>query len=235
MRSLLLLLIICTGLFARAQKVIDITHADADVVGNERMRGLSGGSIFPADQYVKVKEGTPYYSDDWAMGTLVLDGGTTYQKLELKLDLLRHEVHYKDATDREMILTAPLREIVLYPGGLDARYFILGKAWAGVDKKLADSWLQVLVNDKVSLMLDHRKKLVESTAYASSTVEQSIEDLEVYFLQKGGSCYRVTRWSELVGLLGDKSGPVARYIKENDLNGEAPIEYAQLVTYYNTL
>lgn len=235
MRPLLLLLILFSGTIATAQRVIDITHSDADVIGNERMRGLAGGSIFPADQYIKVKEGTPYYSDDWAMGTLVLDGGTTYQNLELKLDLLRHEVHYKDAADREMILTAPLREIVLHPGGLDARYFILGKACADVDKKLADSWLQVLVNDKVSLMLDRRKKLVESTAYASSTVEQSIEDKEVYFLQKGGTCFRVAKWSELVGLLGDRSTQVARYIKENDLTGEAPIEYAQLVTYYNTL
>lgn len=235
MRSFLLLPALFLGYAAGAQKVIDITHSDADVIGNERMRGLTGGSIFPADQYVRVKEGTPYYSDDWAAGTLVLDGGTTYQNLELKLDLLRHEVHYKDAADREMILTAPLREIVLHPGGLDARYFILGKAWADVDKRLADSWLQVLVNDKVSLMLDHRKKLVETTAYASSTIEQTIEDKEVYFLQKGGRCFRVSRWSELVGLLGDKSTQVVQYIKENDLTGEAPIEYAQLVTYYNTL
>jgi hypothetical protein len=230
----MLTLFLTTANTAGAQRVIDITHTDADVLRNERVQGLTGGSIFPPDKYIKVKEGSPYYWDDWATGTLVLDGGTAYQNLQLKLDLLNHEVHYKDASDREMILTAPLREIVLRPG-LDARYFILGKAWADVDKRLADSWLQVLVNDKVSLMLDVRKKLVETTSYASSTAEQTIEEKNVYFVQKGGQFLKVTKWSELLDILGDKRNEVARYVKEKDLTGEAPVEYADLVAYYNTL
>ncbi|HXB07292.1 MAG TPA: hypothetical protein VNW04_09255 [Puia sp.] len=233
----LFLILIATAATCRAaaQKVIDITNSDADVISNERMRGLTGGTIFPPDKYVKVKEGTPYYWDDWANGSLVLDGGFTYQNLQLKIDLLNHEVHYKDADDREMILTAPLREIILRAGGLDARYFIPGKAWADVDKKLANSWLQVLVNDKTSLLLDIRKKLTESNPYNSSTTEQTIEETNVYFLQKGGRLNRLTKWSDLLDLLADKRTEVAKYVKENDLTGVSPLEYADLVAWYNKL
>lgn len=234
-RIFLLLLAIITAGGANAQRVIDITGSDVDAAHAEQLSGFVGGTIFPLDKYVKVREGTPYFYEDWCPGTLIVGGGTAYQNLQLKLDLLNHEVHYKDADDREMILAVPLKEIVLRPGGLDARFFIPGKAWADVDKKLADSWLQVLVNDKVSLMLDIRKKVTETTPYNSSTAEQSINDAYIYFLQKGGRMNRITKWSELVDLLADKQKDIAKYVKQNDLTGESPLEYADLVTYYNKL
>jgi len=234
-RVLLLLIAIITTGGANAQRVYDITGNDVGAANVEQFAGFVGGTIFPLDKYIKVKEGTPYFWEDWCTGTLVVGSGTAYQNLQLKLDLLNHEVHYKDADNREMILTVPLKEIILRPGGLDARYFIPGKAWTDVDKKLADSWLQVLVNDQVSLMLDIRKKVTESTPYNSATTEQTINDAYIYFLQKGGHMNRITKWSELVDLLADKQKEMAKYIKANDLTGESPLEFADLVAYYNKL
>jgi len=228
----LLLFVTCA---AQAQRVIDITNNDANAAYSEQLSNFVGGTIFPLDKYIKVKEGTPYLYEDWCPGTLIVGTGTTYQNLQLKLDLLNHEVHYKDANDREMVLTVPLKAIILRPGGLDARTIIPGKAWADVDKKLADSWLQVLVNDKISLMLDIRKKITETQGYGSATTEQSINDSYIYFLQKGGQMNRFTKWSQLLDLLADKQREVTKYVKENDLTGEAPLEYAQLVAYYNKL
>jgi hypothetical protein len=230
----LTLILFITGT-VQAQRVIDISDNDANASYSEQLSNFVGGTIFPIDKYVKVKEGTPYYDNEWCTGTLIVGTGTVYQNLQLKLDLLNHEVHYKDANDREMILTVPLKEVVLRPGGLNARTFIPGKAWAEADKKLADSWLQVLVNDTVSLLLDIRKKLTETQGYSSATTEQSISDSYVYFLQKGGQTNRVTRWSQLLDLLGDKKTEVGRFVKENHLTGEVPGEYSQVVAYYNTL
>ncbi|HEY4336156.1 MAG TPA: hypothetical protein VGM89_09670, partial [Puia sp.] len=201
----------------------------------EQFSGFVGGTIFPMDKYLKVKEGTPYFSEDWNPGTLIVGGGTAYQNLQLKLDLLNHEVHYKDADGHEMILTVPLKEIILRPGGLDAHTFIPGKAWADADKKLADSWLQVLVNDKVSLLLDIRKKVTETQGYSQATTEQTIDDVYVYFLQMGGQMNRVSKWSQLLDLLADKKTQLSSFVKENHLTGKAPLEYTQVVAYYNTL
>jgi hypothetical protein len=234
-RLLLLLIAIITMAGASAQRVYDITGNDIDAAHTEQFAGFVGGTIFPLDKYIKVKEGSPYFYEDWCVGTLIVGAGTAYQNLQLKLDLLNHEVHYKNADNREMILAVPLKEIILRPGGLDACYFIPGRAWADVDKKLADSWLQVLVNDKVSLMVDIRKKLTESTPYNSATTEQTINEVYVYFLQKSGVMYRITKWSELLERLADKQKEVARYAKENHLDGESALEYAELVAYYNKL
>jgi hypothetical protein len=234
MRIPLLTLLLSATCCASAQRVIDITNNDVDAAHLEQMQGFIGGSIFPADKYVKVKEGTPFYLTDWSPGSLVMENGTTFQNLQLKLDLLNHEIHYKDADSREMIVTSPIRRLIIRPG-LDARMFIPGKPWAAVDKTLADAWLQVLVNDSVSLLLQIRKKVTESTPYASSTAEQTIEDKEIYFLQKDGQLLHVSRWSDLFNLLGDKKTDLTRYAKENHLTGDAPVEYAQLVAYYNKL
>ncbi len=233
-RVLLLTGSLFVACLVHAQRVIDITNNDADVIGNERMRGLAGGSIFPPDKYIKIKEGSPYYSDVWVSGSLVLENGMTFQHLDLKLDLLNHEIHYKDANDREMILSTPVKQIIFHPG-LDGRVFIQGKPWSAMDKKLATDWLQVLVNDTVSLLLDLRKRMVETTAYNSATTEQTIEEKEVYFLQKDGKLIPVPRWNDLFELLRDKKRELMRYSKEMDLTGDTPVEYAQLVAYYNKL
>jgi hypothetical protein len=228
----LILFITCT---AQAQRVIDISSSDANASYSEQLSNFVGGTIFPIDKYIKIKEGTPYYDNEWSTGTLIVGTGTAYQNLQLKLDLLNHEVHYKDADNREMILSVPFKVVILHAGGLDARTFIPGKAWAEADKKLADSWLQVLVNDKVSLLLDLRKKLTETQGYSSATTEQSISDSYVYFVQKSGQMNRVTKWSQLLDLLADKKTEVGRFVRENHLTGDAPLEYTQVVAYYNTL
>ena len=230
----LLSFVLLAALSASGQRVVDISSGDVDVVTQQRPIGLAGGSIFPEYKYIKVKEGSPYYRDEWCKGILVTENGTAFHGLELKLDLLNHEVHYKDSADREMVLTTPMRKIIIWPG-LDARTFIPGKPWASTDKSLEKAWLQVLVNDSVSLLLDIRKKLVEITPYASSTAEQTINDEEAYWLQKGGNLVRIKHWDDLPYLLGDKKGQVAKFIKENDLTGDAPIEYADVVAFYNTL
>jgi hypothetical protein len=234
MRVLIVTLALFSAFPGAAQKVVDITRADADVVGQERMAGLAGGQVFPQYKYIKIKEGSPYYLEDWSHGSLVMANGTAFHDLDLKLDLLNHEVHYKDAGGNEMVLTTPVREIIFFPG-LDARIFIPGKPWSDVDKALEKAWLRVLVNDKTSLLLDIRKKLVESTSYASATAEEVINDEEVYFLQKDDHLFRVKHWSDLSTLLGDKQDQVAQFIKANHLTGDAPLEYAEVVAYYNRL
>lgn len=237
MRNFLLLLlpVLFSAAAASAQKVVDITDGDNNASYREQLSTFVGGTIFPLDKYIKIKEGSPYYVADWSAGSIVTESGKTYQNLQVKLDLLNHEIHYKDKDGNEMIVTVPIRQLILSPAGSANRIFIPGKQWADVDKKLADSWLLVLVNDTVSLLCDIRKKVTEGQAYNSATAEQTIDDKEVYFLQKNGRLNRIGRWSELQELLADKRKEVAKYIKDNDLRGNSQSEYAQVVTYYNTL
>jgi hypothetical protein len=217
-----------------AQRVVDITHADADVIGQERINGLVGGQVLSPVKFVKVTEGTPFFSDEWLDGTLVLSGGKVLDHIELRIDLLQHEVHYKGANGQEMIATTPIRAVTL-AGATGPLTFVPGTPWRETDKALDGAWLQVLVNDKVSLLREIRKKMAENTPYGSSTIERTIAEADFYYLQMNGHFLRIESWSHLPELFGDKQQALVDYIRVNHLKGRKPEEYAQVVSYYNTL
>ena len=222
------------GVPAPAQRVVDITHSDADVVAQQRINGLIGGQVIPPVTYVKVTEGTPYFSDDWLYGTLLLSGGHVIDRLEIRLDLVQKEIHYKNADGQEMIATTPIRAVTLAaPAG--TLTFIPGTPWRGIDNSLDGAWLQVLVNDKVSLLYETRKKVVDNTPYGGSTTERTITDVPFLYIQKDGNFLRIRNWSDLPALLTDKQQAIAAFILDNHLKGRTPDEYRQVVTYYNTL
>lgn len=229
-----LLVLVCGLVFLRlkgsAQKVVDVTRTDADVIGQERVNGLMGGQTIPLYQYVKLTEGTPFYKEDWSKGVIVLKDGHAYRDLELKLDLLHHEVHYKAPDGSEMIATAPIQMV-----SLDEAMFIPGTPWKEMDKMLDSAWLRVLVNNKVSLLLEMRKKVRESTPYGSATTEEAIIDEDIYYLQMKGQLIRIRSWAELPGMFGDMKPTLIQYIKEHRLRGRSPGEYAQLIGFCNTL
>ena len=231
---LLLLLTVVLAADAGAQKVVDITQGDADVIGQERITGLVGGQVMSPVKYVKVIEGTPFFREEWLQGAIVLNGGTLLGHLDLRLDLLRHELHYKNGDGQEMIATTPVSAVTLSAGGGNFT-FVPGTPWREVDKALDGAWLQVLVNDKVSLLREDRKKLSENTPYGSSTTEQTISDADYYYLRMNGQFLRIRTWSRLPEMLGDRKKAVLEFIATNHLTGSTPEEYTQVVTYYNTL
>jgi|SRR6185437_6390249 len=235
MKIILTIAVVLIGsVFARAQKVVDITHSDADVVRQQMINGLVGGQVITPVTYVKLTEGSPWFSDEWADGALLMTGGKVIEHLRLKLDLLQKEIHYKNADGQEMIATTPIRAVTLSsPAGTIT--FVPGTPWRGIDKALDGAWLQVLVNDKVSLLHEIRKKMADNTPYGGSTVERTITDVHFFYLQINGKFLRIRSWSDLPALLGDKPQAVAAFIRDNHLKGRTPDEYAQVVTYYNTL
>jgi hypothetical protein len=231
---LTLAVVLTAGIPAGAQRVVDITHNDADVVGQQMINGMVGGQVISPVTYVKVTEGTPYFSDEWLDGTVLLEGGKAIDHLKLRLDLVHKEIHYKDADGREMIATTPVRAVTL-PGPAGNLVFIPGTPWRETDKALDGAWLQVLVNDRVSLLYEVRKKMTENTPYGGSTVERTITDVSFYYLQINGKFLRIRGWSDVPALLGDKVQAVTAFIRDNRLKGHTPDEYAKVVAYYNTL
>jgi hypothetical protein len=95
--------------------------------------------------------------------------------------------------------------------------------------------VQVLVNDKVSLVRQIKKNVKVTTPYGSSTDEEVIADIEVYYLQISNQFIRIRNWDALPILLQDKKDQVLQYIHSNRLHGRLPEEYAQVVNYYNSL
>src|SRR6202012_5593899 len=84
------------------QRVIDVDNNPGYASAQEVPSGLLGGTIFPNVKYVRFIEGSPFFSDEWMRGVLVMSPGKVYTSLQLKLNLLDNEVHYEDADGQDM-------------------------------------------------------------------------------------------------------------------------------------
>jgi hypothetical protein len=218
------------------QKVIDITNADGYSIPDAQIAGMAGGEITSAVRYVKIKEGSPYFHEEWIKGALITTDGKAYTKLDIRLNLLDDEVNYKDSDGQEKIATTPLQAVIIGDSAYGTKYvFIRGDKWSVTDRTLSRSWVQVLVNDKVSLVRQIKKNVKVTTPYGSSTDEEAIIDIEVYYLQISGQFIRIRNWDALPILLQDKKDQIVQYIHSNHLRGRLPEEYAQVVSYYNSL
>lgn len=206
---------------------------DGDVVIQTVMASLGGDHWDYAAKYAKVSEGTPWFRDEWSYGTLLLENGKAVVHVELRLDLFGKELHFKDADSQELVLTTPVRAVLFAdPGG--RTIFIPGTRWRDIDKALDGAWLQVLVNDTVSLLHEIRKSMIDRTPFGGSTVS-IISDFNIYYVLMNGRLVPVRSWSDLPPLFGDKKQALTTFARDHHLKGRTPDEYAQVVAYYNTL
>lgn len=206
---------------------------DGNVAALEVLSGLGPDHFSVEPKYAKVTEGTPYFRNDWSDGSLLLENGKVVEHIELRLDLFGKVIQYKNTDSQELVLTTPVRAVMFAdPGG--RILFIPGTPWRDVDKALDGAWLQVLVNDTVSLLHEVRKSMIDRTPFGGSTVS-IISDFHIYYVLINGRLDPVKSWSDLPSLFGDKKQAISAYTRDHHLKGHTPGEYAQVVAYYNTL
>ena len=233
-------IILITGIFLTGGISADAQNAfssfgigDGEVVSQLVLTGLGPDHFSVTPKYAKVTEGSPWFREEWSEGSLLLENGRVAEHIQLRLDLFGKEIHYKNTDSQDMVLTTPVRAVMLAdPAG--RVIFIPGTRWRDFDKALDGAWLQVLVNDTVSLLHEIRKSMIDRTPFGGSTVS-IISDFDIYYVQMKGQLQRVHSWSEVPAMFGDKKEALAKFIRDNRLKGHTPGDYAQVVAYYNTL
>jgi len=180
--------------------------------------------------------GTPFFDDRWMKARLFDGNGDSYASHSVRLNLLDNDVSFLDADGTEMVTTIPVKKIQLTDTTTGTKYlFILGDRIPEADKAQAGVWLQVLVNDTVSLCRQIKKTIRETVPYGSSTTEREIVSVDIYFVHMNGSFIRLKDWSGLLQLFTDKKDAINQYIRDHHLNGKSADDYTQLVQYYNSI
>lgn len=235
MKIILVTAVLLTGgISADAQNAFSrFGMGDGDVVAQQVLTGLGPDHFSVTPKYAKVTEGSPYFREEWSEGSLLLESGKVAEHIQLRLDLFGKEIHYKNADSQEMILTTPTRAVMLI-GPEGHSFFVPGTPWRGIDKALDGAWLQVLVNDTVSLLHEIRKSMIDRTPFGGSTVS-IISDFHIYYVQMNGQLLRIPSWSDLPAMFGDKKETLTKFAHDHHLKGRTPDEYAQVMAYYNTL
>jgi hypothetical protein len=224
------------SLAATAQQVIDVTTDNADATNRQSVLNAAAGQIYQPIKFVRVTSGSPFFKGQWFSARLFAADGTSYACPTMRLNLLDNEINFLDANGTELTARTPVKRIQLTDTTSGKHYlFILGDQIPEADKAEAHTWLQVLVNDKISLCRQQKKTLHENIAYGTSTTEEDILTMDMYFVRMNNSFTRVKSWQEFVQLFTDKKDSVDQFIKAHHLKGKSEDDYTQLVQFYNGL
>ena len=225
-----------TGLSGKGQQVVDVSKNDFALSMDHDVRSTITGMVYQNVKYVRVTSGSPFFMDQWMKARLFDADGNSYADNAVRLNLMDNQVHFLDASGNEIVATTPVRLMRLTDTTTGDQYtFIMGDRLPAADKSLARTWLQVLVNGKVSLCLQIRKTIHEDLSYRSSTTDEQIINANWYFVQINNQFVRVKTWTDLLQLFSDKKDAVDSFAHDHHLKGKSSEDYIQLVQFYNSI
>jgi hypothetical protein len=218
----------------RSQQVVNV-NSDNFSFTNRNNTDISGMVHQPV-KFVKITAGTPFFNDQWMKARLFDGDGGSYASHSVRLNLLDNDVSFLDPDGTEMVTTIPVKKIQLTDTTTGTQYlFVLGDQIPEADKAQARVWLQVLVNDSVSLCRQTKKTIHETLPYGATTTEEDILSVDIYFVRKNGNFIRLKNWSDLIQVFTDKKDAINQYIRDHHLKGKSADDYTQLVQYYNSI
>lgn len=224
------------SLAANAQQVVDVNNDNNSATGRFSVMDAATGQIFQPSKFVRVTSGSPFFKGQWFSARLFDADGTSYACRSVRLNLLDNEVNFLAPDGTELTARTAVKRIQLTDTVSSKNYlFILGDQIPEADKLQAHTWLQVLVNGKVSLCLQQKKMIHESIAYGTSTTEEDINNIDLYFVRMNNAFTRVKTWQDFVQLFADKKDAVDQFIHAHHLKGKSDEDYIQLVQFYNSL
>ncbi|HEV7332591.1 MAG TPA: hypothetical protein VGN63_16250 [Flavisolibacter sp.] len=232
MKTLLTALLISASAFAFSQKVINVDKMEQ--IPLNTFYTVSGSPVVTA-RFVRLVEGTPYFSNKWMNGVALADNGDRYRSPRVKLDLLDNQLYFLNNDEQEFVCTLPLKELTLTDT-------VSGQTYAFVHSstlKFAPAkkgWYQKLVEGKASLYRNFNKIVNEDMPYGSSVSEQRIATTEEFFIVYKGAWHSAKKPKDVPAILSDKKKELEQYLQTEAVKkGSNTEKITALVTYYNSL
>jgi hypothetical protein len=227
MRAKLLSACILAACSVHGQQTVDVEKNAVSL--SSRVFYTAGGHPVSAAKYVRLTGGSPYFSENWMKGAIIVSDSMEYSNLRLRLDLLDNTLLYLNDNNEEMVSVSPINKVSLRDTTTGANYLF---TYDDAHK----SWYQVLSMGKVSLYKQHFKQMVENKPYGSSITEQTIRTEERYFIMSNNMLTRIKKPKDIAEQIGGRHyKAVSEYIEKEKLNGKKEKDFVAAIEYYNSL
>ena len=230
-RLILLLTIFVSSTAVMGQRVIDVDKLEGSALNFFR---TVGGEPMLNTKFVRLIEGTPYFSDEWLRGNVFIEE-SEYRNLYLKVNIMESSLEFRDAKGETMVCTMPIKRVVLIDSAKRAQYMFVNSSFVGESQEFKKSWLLELASGKASLFKLQRKQINEFRPYGSATTEQRIVDTYWYYIFANNAFTRVKKLTDIPEVLVSEKPRLLEYIKANHLSAKDEKDMTKLVEYYNTL
>jgi hypothetical protein len=233
MRLLFVVLLCSSTISLLAQKTVDVAEGNASAMSPSFFSVVGGEPVVFA-KFAKIVDGTPYFSDEWIKGNVVINGDKQFTGVYLKLDLYNNEVHYRDLKGNELIAVTPIQRIILFDSSSQLVFNFVNGAYINTASHVK-GWYQLLAEGNVSVFKQVKKQMNEDKPYGSATIERSVYTSFQYFALSGGNFIQLKKFKEIPDVLNDKKDEVSKYIKTHNLSGKTDDDYRAVFNYYNGL
>jgi len=233
MKSFFVVLLCSSSILLQAQKTVDVTDGNSSAMSPSFFTVVNGEPVVFA-KFSKIVEGTPYFSDDWMKGNVVMNGGNQFAGVYVKLDLYDNEVHYRDLKGNELVATTPIQKLILFDSAAQLVFNFINGPYINANDKVK-GWYQLLAEGKASLLKQIKKHMHEDKPYGSATIERSVYTTFQYYALYSGNFIQIKKFKDIPDILSDKKEEVAKHIKTNNLSGKTDDDYRAVFDFYNGL
>lgn len=179
--------------------------------------------------------GNPYLLKEWCDGVVRFTSGRTVTQFKLKFDCLKNMLLLQ-FNGSAFAAESKVQEFVMYPKKKDSILFRRG--FPATDKTTDQTFFNVLVQDKVSLLRLVTRNIVEEKQLVnvSGRMNRRLEEAEYYYLLQNGQLVQLpANRNDLPSTFAGKKEPVARFIASQQLKMHSPEDYVAVVKKYNEL
>lgn len=179
--------------------------------------------------------GNPYLFKDWCNGVVRFTSGRTVDQFKLKFDCLKNALLLQ-FNGNAFAAESKVQEFVMYPKKKDSLVFRRG--FPPTDKTSENTYLQVLLQDKASLLRLVARNIIEEKEIVSvnGRVNRRMEDAEYYYLLQNGTMTLLPADRSLLPeKFAGKKEPLANFIAARQLKMHSPEDYILVVKKYNEL
>jgi hypothetical protein len=192
------------------------------------------GAPFLGINYTDVK-GYPYLFENWTEGTVKLSNGKSYTSVQLKYNLLRDELFFKDIkTDQLLAFVIPVVEFKL--NDKEKNSILYRNGYKAIDDNTEKSYYQVLFDGGTQLLKRTSKKINEEKPFNSASTIKSFEVLNFYYISNNNTLIRIRKDKKsILAALANQGSALEKYLQEKSLNLKNEDDLIQFIQYYNSL
>lgn len=223
------------ALFLGSLIVLQGRSANAQYVKNQLAKDQMGRPLV-AGEYVDI-QGHPFLFENWTKGIVKFVNGTSVSDLDLKYDLVKDELYFKDPkTEQVMIFSEKISEFKLNNPVKSTDFFYFKNGFTPLDANTAKSFYQLLMDGTAQLIKRYTKEIFEERPYNSATTIRSFKDAELYYVVKNNQLIKIKKdKKQVLAAFADRSAELEAFIKSNGLNLKNESDLIKLIAHYNSL
>ena len=218
-----------------SQKTVDVDKPAASTDRAVNYMYTVAGAPFVSTKFARVVEGSPFFNEQMMPGAIILSDGKECKNIKVRLNLLEAQVNYLGSKQNEMIVSSPVKEVVLWDTILKNDHRFIFSDYIGSSQKLEKDFYELLQTGKAELYKQHKKSMLENKPYGSATVEQKIRTDTRYYVLVNGQWTKVKKLKDLPTVFPDKKDEVLKFISDKKLSGDSEANLEAIVSYYNSL